>query len=155
MEAMLLQMLDDSQDEGSLAVDKSLPATAADGSETDREAAAHVAEKEPSAVPEVVVLDERVGLQQEQEPTIRSIVNSMLDSAVDSMDLPETAAQVAENEPLIREMADELLDTVLQLLKGRPPPHFFLHAYHHAAVLLMAWAWLECFGLAFQTQNSG
>lgn len=37
----------------------------------------------------------------------------------------------------------ELLDTVLQLLKGRPPPHFGLHAYHHAVVLLMAWAWLE------------
>jgi fatty acid elongase 3 len=37
----------------------------------------------------------------------------------------------------------ELLDTVLQLLKGRPPPHFFLHVYHHAAVLVMAWAWLE------------
>ena len=30
----------------------------------------------------------------------------------------------------------ELLDTVLQLLKGRPPPHFFLHVYHHATVLL-------------------
>ena len=29
----------------------------------------------------------------------------------------------------------ELLDTVLQLLKGRPPPHFFLHVYHHATVL--------------------
>lgn len=37
----------------------------------------------------------------------------------------------------------ELLDTVLQLLKGRPPPHFFLHVYHHAVVLLMAWFWLE------------
>ena len=37
----------------------------------------------------------------------------------------------------------ELLDTVLQLLKGRPPPHFFLHVYHHAVVLVMAWAWLE------------
>merc|ERR1712151_706239 len=37
----------------------------------------------------------------------------------------------------------ELLDTVLQLLaKGRPPPHFFLHVYHHAVVLLMAWNWL-------------
>jgi hypothetical protein len=32
----------------------------------------------------------------------------------------------------------ELLDTVLQLLKGRPPPHFFLHVYHHATVLVMA-----------------
>ena len=37
----------------------------------------------------------------------------------------------------------ELLDTVLQLLKGRPPPHFFLHVYHHAVVLFMAWSWLE------------
>lgn len=37
----------------------------------------------------------------------------------------------------------ELLDTVLQLLKGRPPPHFFLHVYHHATVLVMAWFWLE------------
>ena len=37
----------------------------------------------------------------------------------------------------------ELLDTVLQLLKGRPPPHFFLHVYHHATVLLMAWFWLQ------------
>jgi len=37
----------------------------------------------------------------------------------------------------------ELLDTVLQLLKGRPPPHFFLNVYHHAVVLLMAWSWLE------------
>ena len=32
---------------------------------------------------------------------------------------------------------------MLQLLKGRPPPHFFLHVYHHAVVLLMAWSWLE------------
>ena len=37
----------------------------------------------------------------------------------------------------------ELLDTVLQLLKGRPPPHFALHVYHHAVVLLMAHSWLE------------
>uniref|UniRef100_A0A7S0P5Y2 Elongation of fatty acids protein n=1 Tax=Calcidiscus leptoporus TaxID=127549 RepID=A0A7S0P5Y2_9EUKA len=37
----------------------------------------------------------------------------------------------------------ELLDTVLQLLKGRPPPHFFLNVYHHAIVLLMAWGWVE------------
>jgi len=37
----------------------------------------------------------------------------------------------------------ELLDTVLQLLKGRPPPHFALHVYHHACVLLMAWSWLQ------------
>jgi len=37
----------------------------------------------------------------------------------------------------------ELLDTILQLLKGRAPPHFFLHVYHHAAALLMAWARVE------------
>jgi hypothetical protein len=37
----------------------------------------------------------------------------------------------------------ELLDTILQILKGREPPHFFLHVYHHATVLLMAWAWIE------------
>ena len=37
----------------------------------------------------------------------------------------------------------ELLDTVLQLLKGRPPPSFKLHIFHHAAVLVMAWAWLQ------------
>jgi len=37
----------------------------------------------------------------------------------------------------------ELLDTILQILKGRAPPHFFLHVYHHATVLLMAWAWIE------------
>jgi fatty acid elongase 3 len=37
----------------------------------------------------------------------------------------------------------ELLDTVLQLLKGRPPPHFALHVYHHAVVLVMAWGWVE------------
>ncbi|KAL3909837.1 MAG: hypothetical protein SGPRY_009284 [Prymnesium sp.] len=37
----------------------------------------------------------------------------------------------------------ELLDTALQLLKGRAPPHFGLHVYHHSLVLLMAWGWLE------------
>ena len=37
----------------------------------------------------------------------------------------------------------ELLDTALQLARGRPPPHFVLHVYHHAAVLFMAWAWCE------------
>jgi len=37
----------------------------------------------------------------------------------------------------------ELLDTVLQLLKGRPPPHFTLHVYHHASVLVMSWGWVE------------
>ena len=37
----------------------------------------------------------------------------------------------------------ELLDTFLQLARGKPPPHFILHVYHHAAVLFMAWAWCE------------
>ena len=35
----------------------------------------------------------------------------------------------------------ELLDTVLQMMRGRPPPHFALHVYHHGCVLMMAWAW--------------
>lgn len=33
--------------------------------------------------------------------------------------------------------------TCAQLLKGRSPPHFALHVYHHAMVLFMAWAWVE------------
>ncbi|CAD7931938.1 unnamed protein product [Amoebophrya sp. A25] len=35
----------------------------------------------------------------------------------------------------------ELLDTILQLARGRPPPQFFLHVYHHSCVLVMGWAW--------------
>ena len=51
----------------------------------------------------------------------------------------------------------ELLDTVLQLLKGRPPPHFFLHVYHHSVVIFMSWGWLayvqtlQFAGLLFNT----
>merc|ERR1719469_871668 len=51
----------------------------------------------------------------------------------------------------------ELLDTVLQLARGKPPPNFILHVYHHAVVLIMAWLWcntkqsLQIFGLAFNT----
>ena len=37
----------------------------------------------------------------------------------------------------------ELLDTVLQMMRGRPPPHFALHVYHHSCVLMMSWAWCE------------
>lgn len=37
----------------------------------------------------------------------------------------------------------ELLDTFLQLIRGRYPPHYLLHAYHHSGVLMMCWAWLE------------
>jgi len=51
----------------------------------------------------------------------------------------------------------ELLDTVLQLARGKPPPHFALHVYHHAFVMFMAWGWcetkqsLQFIGLAFNT----
>lgn len=51
----------------------------------------------------------------------------------------------------------ELLDTALQLARGKPPPHFVLHVYHHAVVLFMTWAWceykqsLQFIGLAFNT----
>lgn len=51
----------------------------------------------------------------------------------------------------------ELLDTVLQLARGKPPPNFILHVYHHAIVLIMAWLWcntkqsLQFIGLAFNT----
>lgn len=37
----------------------------------------------------------------------------------------------------------ELLDTIFQLLKGRDPPHFLLHSFHHVSVLFMAYFWLE------------
>eukprot|EP01036_Dinobryon_divergens_P040172 gene40172-53085_t len=37
----------------------------------------------------------------------------------------------------------ELFDTILQLLRGKLPPNYFLHVYHHASVLLMCWCWLE------------
>ena len=51
----------------------------------------------------------------------------------------------------------ELLDTVLQLARGKLPPHFVLHVYHHACVLWMSWGWLEYrqtlqfIGLAFNS----
>ena len=37
----------------------------------------------------------------------------------------------------------ELLDTFLQLARGKPPPHFALHVYHHACILVLSWVWLE------------
>lgn len=37
----------------------------------------------------------------------------------------------------------ELLDTFIQLIRGRYPPHYLLHAYHHSGVLMMCWAWLQ------------
>ena len=49
----------------------------------------------------------------------------------------------------------ELFDTFFQLLRGKYPPHYLLHAYHHSGVLMMCWAWLEYrpslrhFGLIF------
>jgi len=51
----------------------------------------------------------------------------------------------------------ELLDTFLQLARGKPPPNFVLHVYHHALVLIMAWSWvqtkqsLQLIGLWFNT----
>lgn len=51
----------------------------------------------------------------------------------------------------------EFLDTFLQLARGKPPPNFILHVYHHSCVLFMAWAWVETkqslhfVGLAFNT----
>ena len=43
----------------------------------------------------------------------------------------------------------ELLDTVLQMLKGRRPPHYFLHVYHHVVVMFTTWGWLE-YGMTLQ-----
>ena len=37
----------------------------------------------------------------------------------------------------------ELLDTLLQLARGKYPPHSFLHAYHHGGVILMSWVWID------------
>jgi len=37
----------------------------------------------------------------------------------------------------------ELLDTIIVLVKGSTPPHFFLHVYHHSVVVFMAWSWLH------------
>uniref|UniRef100_A0A7S2RD82 Elongation of fatty acids protein n=1 Tax=Eucampia antarctica TaxID=49252 RepID=A0A7S2RD82_9STRA len=51
----------------------------------------------------------------------------------------------------------ELFDTLLQLARGKPPPHFVLHVYHHALVMFMAWFWVETkqslqfIGLGFNT----
>ncbi|CAD7950736.1 unnamed protein product [Amoebophrya sp. A120] len=51
----------------------------------------------------------------------------------------------------------EHLDTFLLLARGRPPPNFFLHVYHHACAVVMAWAWvrykmsLQFIGLLFNT----
>jgi hypothetical protein len=37
----------------------------------------------------------------------------------------------------------ELIDTILQLIRNKYPPHYFLHVYHHSLVILMSWMWLE------------
>ena len=43
---------------------------------------------------------------------VRTVVNELLDVAVDRMDLPETQAQLAENEPpVMHDLVGELLDT--------------------------------------------
>ncbi|CEL92701.1 unnamed protein product [Vitrella brassicaformis CCMP3155] len=40
----------------------------------------------------------------------------------------------------------ELLDTILQLLKGRRPPSYLLHVYHHAGIVLAVWLWIDTVG---------
>ena len=40
----------------------------------------------------------------------------------------------------------ELLDTLLQLFSGKTPPNYFLHVYHHAAMIGITWLWLETGG---------
>ena len=37
----------------------------------------------------------------------------------------------------------ELLDTMLQICKGKAVSHPWLHIYHHAVVMFMAWSWVE------------
>lgn len=37
----------------------------------------------------------------------------------------------------------ELLDTLLQIVQGKKPPHYFLHAYHHSCVIMMCWCWMQ------------
>eukprot|EP00466_Bigelowiella_natans_P016113 jgi/Bigna1/74832/fgenesh1_pg.31_\ len=36
----------------------------------------------------------------------------------------------------------ELLDTFVALLRGKPPPSFKMHIYHHSVVMFMTWFWL-------------
>jgi GNS1/SUR4 family len=51
----------------------------------------------------------------------------------------------------------ELLDTFLQLARGKYPPNYLLHSYHHAGVIFMCWIWIETaatmqfIGLLFNT----
>jgi hypothetical protein len=84
MEAMLLQMLDDAE-----------------------------APNEPTVLSTAGATEEAwPDLQEELD--IRSIVNDLLDEAVEKMNLSKTAAQVSDNEPpVMRELANELLDTVI------------------------------------------
>ena len=37
----------------------------------------------------------------------------------------------------------ELLDTFMQLMRGKYPPHYLLHAWHHGAVIIMSWVWIH------------
>ncbi|CAL1161844.1 unnamed protein product, partial [Cladocopium goreaui] len=37
----------------------------------------------------------------------------------------------------------ELLDTSLVMVKGSRPPHYMLHIFHHSAVPVLVWAWLQ------------
>ena len=37
----------------------------------------------------------------------------------------------------------ELFDTVIVILQKRSLPHFYLHVFHHSAVIPMAYMWIE------------
>eukprot|EP00434_Breviolum_minutum_P036872 symbB.v1.2.032685.t1/scaffold3957.1/size47491/7 len=37
----------------------------------------------------------------------------------------------------------ELLDTILVMVKGSRPQHYMLHVFHHSAVPVLVWAWLQ------------
>jgi hypothetical protein len=120
MEAMLLQMLDDGED-------ASEPTTGVStaGATVEVGADRHLQEELDirSMVNDLLngAVDKMNLPDPKEELDIRSMVGDLLDGAVDKMNLPETAAQVAENEPpVMRELVDELLDTVIAERMGLP-----------------------------------
>jgi hypothetical protein len=61
----------------------------------------------------------------------------------EDVDVPDTGALEFWSYIYYLSKFYELLDTILQLIRGRYPPHYLLHAYHHSGVLMMCWAWLQ------------
>ena len=128
-EAMLLQMLDDGEEPGEPSGNSILPTcqpfvfpTETDTAEGKQAKTAALSD-EPSA--QVLARAEmEADRDLNQELGMRSIAIELLDNALDRMDpwdLPETAAQLAENEPpVMREFAHELLDTVMVERMGLP-----------------------------------